>query len=399
MADLQSRLSQLSPEKRRLLERRLAQKDRAHDPGPAPTKAPDTPAAAELPDLSVFFFSADARAEAARAYDFLIEAARLADRLRFKAIWTPERHFEDFGGLYPNPSVLNAALARETRHLGLRAGSTVLPLHGPVRVAEEWALVDNLSGGRVGLSFATGWHDRDYVIRPENYADRRELMFRGIEQVRALWRGETVPIPGVGGREVPVRTLPRPIQPELPVWVTASSERTWRRAAAMGANILTSLIGITFEQLTESIHRYRQERAQNGFDPTTGVVTVMVHTFVGENEAETREMVRDPMKSYLSQFVAQLGSMAASPQGSAETEDLDSVLEFAFARYFDHFSLLGTADKCARVLAKLSKAGADEAACLIDFGLAPETVLTGLERLAAIRGGVEVGSDRVGSSV
>src|SRR6266705_1883597 len=67
--------------------------------------------------------------------------------------------------------------------------SVVLPLHNPIRVAEEWSGVDNLSNGRVGLSFASGWHARDFVLRPENYKNRRELMANGIETVKALWRG------------------------------------------------------------------------------------------------------------------------------------------------------------------------------------------------------------------
>ena len=68
----------------------------------------------------------------------------------FKAVWTPERHFHAFGGLYPNPAVTSAAVAAITTRVRVRAGSVVLPLHNPIRVAEEWAVVDNLSQGRVG---------------------------------------------------------------------------------------------------------------------------------------------------------------------------------------------------------------------------------------------------------
>ncbi|HEY0172712.1 MAG TPA: aminotransferase class III-fold pyridoxal phosphate-dependent enzyme, partial [Pyrinomonadaceae bacterium] len=87
-------------------------------------------------------------------YDLLIEGARFADRHGFEAVWIPERHFHAFGGLSPAPSVVAAALARETERICLRAGSVVLPLHHAVRVAEEWAVVDNLSRGRAGVSFA-----------------------------------------------------------------------------------------------------------------------------------------------------------------------------------------------------------------------------------------------------
>jgi alkanesulfonate monooxygenase SsuD/methylene tetrahydromethanopterin reductase-like flavin-dependent oxidoreductase (luciferase family) len=75
------------------------------------------------------------------------------------------------------------ALAMVTKRIGLRAGSVVLPLHHPARVAEEWAVVDNLSGGRVAVSFASGWHSDDFVFAPENYADRRAVMHAAIDTV------------------------------------------------------------------------------------------------------------------------------------------------------------------------------------------------------------------------
>ena len=96
------------------------------------------------------------------------------------------------GGLYPNPSVTSAALATVTERIQIRAGSVVLPLHDPLLVAEEWAVVDNLSHGRAAVSFASGWQPNDFVIAPQNYATRKEVMRRGIEIVRGLWRGEKV---------------------------------------------------------------------------------------------------------------------------------------------------------------------------------------------------------------
>ena len=74
---------------------------------------------------------------------------------------------------YPNPSVTSAALAMVTERIALRAGSVVAPLHHPLRIAEEWSVVDNLSAGRVGLSLASGWNPVDFALRPEAYADRQ----------------------------------------------------------------------------------------------------------------------------------------------------------------------------------------------------------------------------------
>src|SRR6185503_19770559 len=104
----------------------------------------------------------------------------------FTAVWLPERHFHAFGGPFPAPSVLAAALAIVTRRIGIRAGSVVLPLHHPARVAEEWAVVDNLSGGRVGVSFASGWHVDDFVFAPEAYERRHDVTRRDLDVVRRL---------------------------------------------------------------------------------------------------------------------------------------------------------------------------------------------------------------------
>src|SRR4051812_37433689 len=147
-------------------------------------------------DLSLFYFADDSAADGDR-YRLLLEGARFADANNFTAVWTPERHFHPFGGLYPNPSVTSAAIAAVTERVKIRAGSIVAPLHHPLRIAEEWSVVDNLSHGRAGVSFASGWHAVDFALRPENYDNRRQAMIDCAQQVRGLWRGETME--GVGG--------------------------------------------------------------------------------------------------------------------------------------------------------------------------------------------------------
>ena len=153
----------------------------------------------------------------------------------FEAVWTPERHFHAFGGIYPNPSVTSAAIAAVTSRVGIRAGSVVLPLHSPVRVAEEWAVVDNLSNGRIGVSVASGWQPNDFVLNPAGYEGAKGRLDDDIDALRRLWRGETVSMAGPLG-PVDVRTFPRPRQPEIPLWLTsAGSIETFERAGASAA--------------------------------------------------------------------------------------------------------------------------------------------------------------------
>ena len=84
--------------------------------------------------------------------------------------------------------------------------------------------------GRVGVSFASGWHPDDFVFAPEAYGRHRELMFEKIEEVRQLWRGESVAARGGAGNEIRVRLFPQPMQRELPIWITSSTTR--RRTGA-----------------------------------------------------------------------------------------------------------------------------------------------------------------------
>ncbi|MFD0628436.1 LLM class flavin-dependent oxidoreductase [Streptomyces sanglieri] len=165
-------------------------------------------------DLSVMFFGADSttagEARHTETYEDILAVARTADRLGFHAVWTPERHFQQVGQVFPSPPVLSAALAVATERIGIRAGSVVLPLHHPLRVAEDWAVVDNLSHGRVGLSVATGWHSKDFTLAPEQYADRRRTALETIPRLRSLWAGEPAEYPDGTGDPVSVTPSPGP---------------------------------------------------------------------------------------------------------------------------------------------------------------------------------------------
>jgi natural product biosynthesis luciferase-like monooxygenase protein len=336
-------------------------------------------------------------------YRLMIEGTKYFDRHGFEAVWTPERHFHAFGGPYPNPSVTGAALATVTERIGIRAGSCVSPLHHPVRIAEEWAVVDNLSNGRVAIAFASGWQLNDFVLRPENHANNKRVMLEQIDQVRRLWRGEKIAFRNPLGEEVAIQALPRPVQPELPIWITtAGNPDTYRQAGELGANVLTHLLGQTVEEVAAKIAVYRQARAAAGHDPATGRVTLMLHTFVGDNDAEVRELVRQPMKDYLRsslKLVAELaGSVSAFTRtnvngGKPQVEDLrrlpeaeiGAMLDVAFERYFETSGLFGTPATCARMVERCRNAGVDEIACLLDFGVPTERVLASLDNLNAVR--------------
>lgn len=397
MNELHNRLTSLTPEQRALLERRLAERglDPADTAARSAASASRTSAPEEDPrawcarqpqatvDFSIYLFSDDGSQQSRDKYRLALESARFADENGFAAVWTPERHFQPFGGLYPNPSVLGAALAAITRQVGIRAGSVALPLHNPIRVAEEWAVVDNLSNGRVGVSFASGWHPDDFVLYPTPYDTRKDVMFEGIETIRALWAGQSITVARSDGGQVTVSTLPRPLQRTLPIWVTsAGNPETWKRAGQIGANVLGALVGYSPEDLKAQIGAYREARAAAGHAPSAGKVTMVAHTFVGENDATVRDQVREPMTDYLKTYLKQFRQALAISQDMER--DSRDVAALAFEHFFETSTLLGTQNKCARVVDELSACGADEVACLIDFGLDSDTVLAALPRLGEL---------------
>ena len=357
--------------------------------------------AAGAMDVSLFYWGNDDGAGALK-YQLLLDGARFADEHGFRAVWTPERHFHAFGGPYPNPAVTGAAVAAVTRSIDVRAGSCVLPLHHPARVAEEWAVVDNLSGGRAGLAFASGWMPEDFVLRPENGPPHNKAaMIRDIEVVRKLWRGEAVAFEMAGGKTVDVVTQPRPVQKELPVWVTtAGNPDTYREAAKLGANVLTHLLGQSITELAEKIKIYRDTLRECGRNPDDHTVTLMLHTLVGDDRERVRDLAREPMKAYLRSAAALIKQYAwafpafKKPQGvstpldidlqSLDPEEMDAILEFAFLRYFEDSGLFGTVEDAVARIDTVKAIGVDEIACLIDYGVAPNLVMEGLTPLAEV---------------
>ncbi|HXM54461.1 MAG TPA: MupA/Atu3671 family FMN-dependent luciferase-like monooxygenase [Candidatus Dormibacteraeota bacterium] len=336
--------------------------------------------------LSFLFFSADSSVASGDRYRQVLDCARFADERGFEAIWTPERHFDDFGGLYPNPSVLGAALAVSTRRVRIRAGSVVLPLHHPVRVAEEWAVVDNLSGGRVDVAFASGWHPSDFVFAPAAYRQRRERMLASLRVVRDLWAGGEATLEGPDGTPVTVAIRPRPVQPRLPVWLTATSRpETFAAAADLGCGVLTALVGQPLDRLAENVRLYRSRYRPS--DPDAGGgghVTLMLHTFVGTDNAHVKRSVREPLQEYVRGYLAQ-HERFASRLGSATERQREALAALAFDHYYRSDSLLGTPAKCRSIVAQAAAAGVDEIACLIDFGLPQDEVLASLELLDGVR--------------
>lgn len=338
-----------------------------------------------MPKISLSYFAASTGVDpSASPYDLLLDSARLADEAGLEAVWLPERHFGDFGYPYPNPSVTAAAVAATTRRIGIRAGSVVLPLHHPVRVAEEWAVVDQLSRGRAGISFASGWHGRDFILAHSHVAERRQVMRTGIDAVRALWKGEPRRFPDAAGQELEVRTRPRPVQSELPTWLTSGgSVSTFQLAGSLRAGILTHLVGQDPVQLAANIAAYRASHEEAGGG--RGWVTLMMHTYILDGSRSSAERAKAELARYLHGSMKLDESNVADSEGSGaframSAADREAIAELGSSRFLEN-SLVCTRDEVPGRLAAVESWGVDEVACLIDFGFDHSSIMKSLDDL------------------
>jgi natural product biosynthesis luciferase-like monooxygenase protein len=371
---------------------------------PCSTVAAMIPDAERFPmDLSLFFFGNTANDPNSNEhiYDLVLKSAEHADLYGYSAIWTPERHFNEFGGKFPNPGILSAAIAARTSKVQIRSGSIVSPLHHTVRIAEDWALIDQLSGGRVALSFASGWNCNDFVFYPERYNSRHEFMMKQIDDLKELWKGGKMRFENGVCQPIDVKIYPTPVQKEIAIWVTVSGKtETFIDAGKIGANILTHLLWQDPADLVEKIQAYRNSLQESGFDPRSRIVTVMLHTYIGDDIDEVKQQVKKPLKDYIRSSWHLVETMVASVsatrgnntigrygklQEEISEELKEELVEMSFERFFSSASLIGDIPHCKKMIRRLRSYGVDELACLIDFGLDKDTVLEGLYKLNEIK--------------
>ncbi len=364
----------------------------------ADVQVKETPAAAETigetvltrpMDFSLYYFGN--LGNESHQYQLLMDGARYADQNGFTAIWTPERHFHKFGGPYPNPSVLSAAIAAVTKNISIRAGSVVIPLQDPIRVAEDWSVIDNLSGGRAGIACASGWNYNDFILSPANFFKRHEIMYKRIDMIQKLWRGETLTFEDGIGEQAEARIYPRGVQEQLPMWITsAGNVETFASAGRLGFGVLTNLMNITSDDLAARIEAYKQAYREAGHPEGKERITLLLHTYLGDDTEKVYAKARGPFLDYLqhSLDLSKNTIVKSNPGVTAEEfteQDLEDMLDYAFYRYVNNSSLIGTKETVMGILQKLAGIGVTEIGCLIDFGIDYESTMEGLKYITELK--------------
>ena len=196
-------------------------------------------------------------------YASILRQIGWAEKIGYSDVWLTEHHFCEDGHA---PSILSLAAAVAVRTERIRIGTAVLllPLHHPVRVAEDGATVDILSGGRFELGVGLGYRVEEFAGLGVARRHRVALTEEGLTIIRRLWEGECLDFSGQHYHLEGVRLEPRPVQrPRPPLWVGGFAPAAARRAARLG----DGLIGTG--EMAALAQQYREERAALG-EPGTG---------------------------------------------------------------------------------------------------------------------------------
>jgi len=247
----------------------------------------------------------------AQVYANTLDECRLAEQLGFDMVWLAEHHFSPYG-IAPSLAVLAAAIARETRRVRIGTAVVIAPFAHPLRIAEEWAMVDILSGGRIEFGLGRGYQPAEFRGLGVSMERTREQFDESLEVIRRAWTEERVSFAGEFYHVREVCVLPKPVQrPHPPLWTAAVSPDTYVLAGRRGLRILTSPAFTPFDILRRNYDGYRQAyREAHGSDAGADIcLNKIIH--VAESSRQAREDLREPIRWF---FQTQAG-LIADPSG------------------------------------------------------------------------------------
>ena len=289
-------------------------------------------------------------------FDPMLQQSKLAESLGFDTIWTHEHHSQAM--TYPSPLMALSVLAPHTQRVRLGTNMVLLPLYHPLRVAQDAAMVDVLSGGRLILGVSAGYAPDEYDAFGVSLRQRGKRVREGLRLIRAVWREDPVTLEGLDGRLENFSLFPKPIQqPAPPIYVGALANAAIRRAAQWGDGYVLSA-GSTLEQIRERADYYRQAVRDLGQDPAQRPLAVNRVMHVVNSQAAKLEAQQFFAEHFLHLYdswghedIQQLGG------GAREYEQTSQ----------QHF-IIGEAAECLELIHQYAELGIGHIACLMNFG-------------------------------
>jgi len=289
--------------------------------------------------------------------DRVAEVVRLAEEVEaagLDSLWIAEHHFHD-DGVCPCPPVLLAACGMRTRRIRLGSLVSVLPFHRPVDVAEEYALVDRLTGGRLNLGVGSGYLASEleaFGIDPKEKRDRFDSALATL--LTALEGG---PVRAGGPTTPPVRLNVRPVQrPHPPLWIAVQRREAIAHVAARGASIalIPYATVADLDELAGQVAEYRRALPRGA----RGEVAVAVHLYAGRRPERAREVFRRYVASRLSSGSTYLVQKSEQRPEAASPEAIER----------SGLAVFGSAAEVVSALGRFARIGVDEVLGLFDFG-------------------------------
>jgi alkanesulfonate monooxygenase SsuD/methylene tetrahydromethanopterin reductase-like flavin-dependent oxidoreductase (luciferase family) len=318
--------------------------------------------------------------------DETLKQCLAADRLGYDSVWIPEHHFGVFGTL-PTPTTFLAYVAAQTERVKLACATVLLPCNQPLRVAEEWALLDLLSGGRAIFSAGRGYDAREYRAFEIPFEESRSRFDEELEILRKAWTEEEWTFFGKHHTVAePITVFPRSVQqPHPPVYVACFSEPTMQVAAEMGFNVIFApfAAAMMFGSLAEAADRFRSLAAEAGHPETK--VKCSYFVALADNETE-QQAARERLLFYLRGIVPAFPAdrSTAPPHIAYFADIVDRIMSMDPADLGERSIVTGTPDQVTEQLKRVEAAGIDEVICYFNYGAHPHAEsLVQMERFAA----------------
>jgi alkanesulfonate monooxygenase SsuD/methylene tetrahydromethanopterin reductase-like flavin-dependent oxidoreductase (luciferase family) len=289
-------------------------------------------------------------------FDEMINQAILAESLGFDALWAHEHHSQ--GMMYPSPLMTLSILAGKTKQILLGTNMLLLSLHHPVRVAEEGAMVDALSEGRLRLGVSAGYSDVDLKAFNVDPSERGKKMDEGLRIITTLWTKEHIDLDDQYSHLIDYSVFPKPVQkPRPPIYVGATVDAAIRRAARLGDEFLISATQ-KLDDIQRIIDVYNSELTKLGKNSDKKMTTINRIVHVVESSSQ---------KSLAEQFFGECLLRLYDAWGHQNITDLDNKSRLIEQLSHDHF-IIGEPRECSDIIMQYYDLGIREIACLMNFG-------------------------------
>lgn len=307
-----------------------------------------------------------------------------AEELGFNSAWVPEHHFGLLGVL-PSPATFLSYVAAKTQRIKLAPATVVLPLNHPLRLAEEFALLDLLSDGRAIFSAGRGYDAREYAGLGADFQRNQEIFFEGLDIVKRAWTQETFSYQGDFYQFQECTVIPRPVQqPHPPIYVAGFSEPTLRFAAQGGFNAIFAAFGAarSFGTVQNAAVDFKRQAEASGHPNSEVMTSYFVN--VTSSKDETLATKKRLLRYFEASAAALPSSREAAPDSYRYLVDEREEKKVTTPEDLDSRSIItGSPEDCLRLLKDCEESGISEVILYFGFGaLGHKETMESMERVA-----------------